>query len=93
MDEIKDLLTTIIKNIVRKPEEVSMTISEGTDEEGEVVMIYVKVGKEDIGRCIGEAGKNAEALRKVVALIAWNKLNKRVRTRIEAPKKSFAYEQ
>lgn len=91
MDEIKDLLTTIIKSIVRKPDEVSMVISEGTDEEGEVININVSVGKEDIGRCIGEQGKNAEALRKVVALISWNKLNKRVRTRIEAPKKTFGY--
>ena len=92
MDEIKDILVNnIIKNIVSVPEDVQVSTSEGSDDKGEYIAISVKVNKADVGRCIGEEGNNAEAIRKVVALIAWRKLGKRVRTIIDAPKKTFTY--
>lgn len=93
MDVVENLLLTIVKNIVQFPDDVSIETKETEDERGALTQIIVRVHKQDVGRCIGEEGRNAEAIRKVVALVAWKQLNRRVQTRVDAPKKSFAYEE
>jgi hypothetical protein len=93
MDTVENLLLTIVKNIVEFPDDVSITATESEDERGAVTMLRVRVNKMDVGRCIGEEGRNAEAIRKVIALVGWKQLGKRVHTRIDVPKRHFAYEQ
>ena len=62
---MKEILESIILNIVANKEQVSAT---GTIEE--TAIIYeVKVAEEDIGRIIGKQGKVAQAIRTLIKSI------------------------
>lgn len=59
---MKELIETIVKALVDKPEEVKVS-----EVAGETAVIYeVKVADSDIGKVIGKQGKTANALRTIV---------------------------
>lgn len=59
---MKELIETIVKALVDKPEEVKVS-----EVAGETAVIFeVKVADSDIGKVIGKQGKTANALRTIV---------------------------
>tara|TARA_B100001540_G_C15560447_1_gene530202 strand:- start:413 stop:646 length:234 start_codon:yes stop_codon:yes gene_type:complete len=60
---MKDLLEDIVKSIVDKPDEVSISITES-----ENTQIYeLRVGDGDVGKVIGKHGKNVGAIRTLLS--------------------------
>jgi hypothetical protein len=74
---VKDLIEYIVKALVDKPEEVSITETEGES----ATIIEVKVADEDAGKVIGREGRIANALR-TLAKAAGSKDKKRVTVEI-----------
>ena len=70
---MKDILQTIILNLVENKEEVQ--VNENINED--IVTFEVKVSKEDIGKVIGKQGRIAKAIRTVMKSVA-AKENKKV---------------
>ena len=56
---MKQLVEEIVKLLVDKPEEVSVTELEGE----QAVVLELKVAKEDLGKVIGKHGHTAQSLR------------------------------
>lgn len=56
---MKQVLETIVKNIVENPDEVTIT----EKEEENKVILEVKVAESDMGRIIGKQGKVANSIR------------------------------
>ena len=56
---MKQILETIIKNIVEKPDEATITEKEEKDR----IVLEVKVAESDMGRVIGKQGKVANSIR------------------------------
>ncbi len=69
---IKDLVVTMAKALVDKPEAVEVTEVEGE----QTTVIELKVAKEDLGKVIGKEGRMAKALRTIVGA-ASTKIRKR----------------
>ncbi len=95
MQQVETLLLDILKGIVERPDEVKLHTSVGTDDKGELTTINIKLASEDVGACIGQKGKNAEAIRRVIGLVAFKQLEKRVYVKIDAPripKNHFGYD-
>ena len=65
---MEELLGTIAKGLVEKPEAVSVTTDE-PNEEGAVVY-HLHVDEEDMGRIIGKQGRIAKAIRTVARAAA-----------------------
>ena len=65
---MKDLLISITKGLVCKPEDVSVDVSE-PNEEG-VTVYHLHVNEEDMGRVIGKQGRIAQAIRVVMRAAA-----------------------
>jgi len=65
---LKDLLISITKGLVCKPEDVSVDVSE-PNEEG-VTVYHLHVNEEDMGRVIGKQGRIAKAIRVVMRAAA-----------------------
>ena len=65
---MKDLLISITKGLVCKPEDVSVDVSE-PNEEG-VTVYHLHVNEEDMGRVIGKQGRIAKAIRDVMRAAA-----------------------
>lgn len=63
---MKDVLETIIKNLVSKPNEVE--IAEKNEEKSTV--FEVRVANEDMGKVIGREGKIAKAIRGIIRAVA-----------------------
>ena len=63
---MKDILETIIVNLVDNKEEVS--INEKQDEQG--IVFEVKVAESDMGKIIGKQGKTAKSIRTVMKAIS-----------------------
>ncbi len=74
---MKDLVEFIVKKLVKKPEEVSVSSNES--EEG--IVLQLKVDKDDMGRVIGKNGKTIKAIRTMLN-IASAKNGKRVNLEI-----------
>ncbi len=70
---MKDILQTIILNLVENKEEVQ--VNENINED--IVTFEVKVSKEDMGKVIGKQGRIAKAIRTVMKSVA-AKENKKV---------------
>ena len=68
-----ELVETIAKALVNKPEEVSVKQTQGRQE----IVIELKVAPEDMGKVIGKQGRIAKALRTVVKAAA-TRANKKV---------------
>ena len=61
---MKDLLVTIVKGLVEKPEQVTVDVDE-PNEEG-VIVYHLHVAEDDMGRVIGKQGRIAKAIRSVM---------------------------
>ena len=70
---MKELVEFIVKSLVDNPEKLVIT----TEEEGEVLKIFIKADENDIGKIIGKHGKIAKAIRTIVRSAAM-KLGKKV---------------
>ena len=66
MIELKEVLSTVVKPIVTKPDEVN--IIEKTS--GKDVLLQLSVGPDDMGKVIGRHGKIAKAIRTVMKAAA-----------------------
>lgn len=56
---MKELIRYIAKSLVDNPEEVDVTETDN----GQTVVIELRVGKSDLGKVIGRQGKTAKAIR------------------------------
>lgn len=65
---MKDLLVTIVKGLVEKPEMVAVDVDE-PNEEG-IIVYHLHVAEEDMGRVIGKQGRIAKAIRTVMRAAA-----------------------
>lgn len=70
---MKEILETIIKNLVDDPEAVTINEVEGEKN----IIFEVKVAEGDMGKIIGRQGKIAQSIRTVIRAIA-NRKDKRV---------------
>ena len=59
---MKALLEFIVKNLVSKPDEVSVE----EYEDGAFYVLRIKPSEDDIGKIIGKNGKVAQALRSII---------------------------
>ena len=71
---MKELLTTIAKNLVELPDAVSVTADE-PNEEG-ITVYHIHVAEDDMGRIIGKQGRIAKAIRTVARSAAIRKEEK-----------------
>lgn len=71
-ESIRQLIVTIAKALVDKPEDVEVTEVEGE----QTTVIELKVAKEDLGKVIGKEGRMARALRTILGA-ASTKLRRR----------------
>ncbi|MBT3921870.1 MAG: KH domain-containing protein [Nitrospina sp.] len=69
---MKDLILTMVKALVDKPEEVDLQEVEGE----KTTVLELRVAKEDLGKVIGKQGKTAKAMRTILNATA-TKLKKR----------------
>ena len=60
---MKDLLEDVVKSIVDKPDEVSITINESENTQ----IFELRVGEGDVGKVIGKQGKNVGAIRTLLS--------------------------
>ncbi len=63
---MKDLLYIIAKNLVEKPDAVSVEM----EDQDNTVVLKLKVAPEDMGKVIGKQGRIAKAIRTVVKAAA-----------------------
>lgn len=61
---MEELLVSIVKGLVEKPDAVNVTVDE-KNEEG-VVVYHLHVDEDDMGRVIGRQGRIAKAIRTVM---------------------------
>ena len=69
---MKNLVMTMVKALVDKPDEVSLREVEGE----KTTVLELRVAKEDLGKVIGKQGKTAKAMRTILTATA-TKLKKR----------------
>jgi predicted RNA-binding protein YlqC (UPF0109 family) len=74
---VKELVETVARALVTRPEDVSAAESE----EGDTLTVELALSPEDLGRVIGREGRTARALR-AFASAAGRKRNQRVLVRI-----------
>lgn len=86
MEATESLIKQIVGGFVKNPNDIHLHIEDITDDEGELIIINIKVNAEDVGVCIGEKGSTADALRRIVGLVGFRQTGKRVFLRIDAPK-------
>ena len=70
--EMKDLIATMARMLVDKPDQVVATEIKGA----QTSVIELKVAREDLGKIIGKQGRTAQALRGIL-LAASTKIRKR----------------
>ncbi len=63
---MEDFVAYIIKNLVSKPDNVSVSLSE---DQGQI-FIEIRVAAEDVGKVIGRRGNTINALRTIVRTVA-----------------------
>jgi len=69
--KIKAILEFLIKSLVDKPDEVSITVTQGD----QTHVFEIRVAKGETGKVVGKQGKMAESLRTILkSLSAKNKL-------------------
>lgn len=84
MEEVKELLNTILRGIVAHPDSLQITETEETDDKGTATVLTVTPHQEDVGLCIGVKGNNAQAIRRVIGLYAMRKCDLRVFVKIDS---------
>ena len=63
---MKNLVMTMVKALVDKPEEVSLREVEGE----KTTVLELRVAKEDLGKVIGKQGKTAKVMRTILNAMA-----------------------
>lgn len=66
MEQIRDLILTIARSLVDEPDQVKLNMIEGASS----YVFELSVSKKDTGRIIGKQGRNANAVRTVLAAVA-----------------------
>ena len=74
---MQDLLKNIVQALVDNPEQIKITTVEGK----QVIILELKVAKEDIGKVIGKQGRTAHAIRTILGA-ASAKIKKRANLEI-----------
>ncbi|OCL27052.1 hypothetical protein U472_06090 [Orenia metallireducens] len=74
---MKEVLRTIVKHIVDNPEEILIN----QKEEGQSIILELKVADDDMGKVIGKSGRVAKAIRTVIGAAA-TKIDKQVLVKI-----------
>lgn len=59
---LSDLLLFVVKEMVERPDEVSVTAEEREDD----IVFQLRVSKDDMGRVIGRGGRTAKDLRTIM---------------------------
>ena len=77
MNEVKELLSYIVSNLVEFPEQVSITETV----EGDTVVYKLKTAQSDMGKIIGRQGKIAKEIR-VLAKALGQRNGKRIQVDI-----------
>ncbi len=77
---MKELLETIVSELVEDKNSVSITVDE-PNEEG-VVVYHLHVSSDDMGRVIGKQGRIAKAIRTVMRAGA-SRINQKIMVEIE----------
>jgi len=70
---VKNLILTMVKALVDRPDEVDLQEVEGE----KTTVLELRVAKEDLGKVIGKQGKTAKAMRTILNATA-TKLKRRV---------------
>lgn len=74
---MKELITFIVAKLVDNPDAVEIA----EREEGDTIIIELRVAKEDLGKVIGKQGRTAKAMRSLLSAAA-GKFEKRSRLEI-----------
>jgi predicted RNA-binding protein YlqC (UPF0109 family) len=74
---MKDLIKYIVDKLVDHPEAVDVT----EREDGDTIIVELRVAKDDLGKVIGKQGRTAKAMRSILSASA-GKLEKRSRLEI-----------
>lgn len=72
MAQLKELVETMARALVDKPEEVEVAEVDGE----QTTVIELKVAKDDLGKVIGKQGRTAQAMRTILGAVS-TKLHKR----------------
>lgn len=80
---VEDFVAYIIKNLVSKPEDVSVSSS---DDQGQIC-IEIRVAPEDVGKVIGRRGNTINALRTIVRTVA-TRLGRKAQVELIQPDQS-----
>ncbi len=63
MEELKELVSYMAKNLVDVPDEVEVTCEDGDRS----ILVELSVGEGDLGKVIGKEGRTARAMRTILA--------------------------
>ena len=74
---MKELIKYIVDKLVDNPDAVEVT----EREDGDTIIVELRVAKEDLGKVIGKQGRTAKAMRSILSASA-GKLEKRSRLEI-----------
>lgn len=74
---MKELISFIVAKLVDQPDAVEVT----EREDGDTIIVELRVAKEDLGKVIGKQGRTAKAMRSLLSASA-GKLEKRSRLEI-----------
>jgi len=66
MIEIKGVVEYLVKHIVDKPEEVEVAEKRGE----QIIILEIRVNKQDFGKILGKHGKNIQAIRTLVSAVS-----------------------
>jgi uncharacterized protein len=77
---MEDFVAYIIKNLVSKPEEVSVSSSDDQEQ----ILIEIRVAAEDVGKVIGRRGNTINSLRTIVRTVA-TRLGRRAQVELIQP--------
>lgn len=72
-EKVRNMIETIVKTVVDKPENVYVNLVEGE----KTAIVELKVSQDDIGKIIGREGRIVKAMRTLVAATS-AKYNKRI---------------
>lgn len=72
MDELKELVLTIVRPLVSFPDQVVLNVEESND----FFEFNLSVAPEDIGRIIGKQGRVAKAIRTIIYSVRLNQPKK-----------------
>ena len=80
-EELVLFTENLIKYLVTDPEMVK--VKDFTDDDGNIILEII-VPDEDMGRVVGRAGKNIQAVRTLIQATAYNKGLKRVKINVDS---------